>query len=174
MALIKCPECGKEVSDKAPACIHCGFPLTDLEVRSQFYKVVLTSIQIKQKIKTVTLVRQITGLGLAEAKAFVESLPQTIATGLNAEDSNLIQKHFAACDATVSIQPDNDSTHQNKVFDNVSLPKPKDKNIITCPKCGSTAIVTMNRGFSLFSGFIGSDDPRNVCQNCGYKWKPIG
>ena len=27
MALIKCPECGKEVSDKAPACIHCGFPL---------------------------------------------------------------------------------------------------------------------------------------------------
>ena len=26
MALIICPECGKEVSDKAPACIHCGFP----------------------------------------------------------------------------------------------------------------------------------------------------
>lgn len=27
MALIKCPECGKEVSDKASACIHCGYPL---------------------------------------------------------------------------------------------------------------------------------------------------
>lgn len=27
MALIKCPECGKEVSDKAIACIHCGYPL---------------------------------------------------------------------------------------------------------------------------------------------------
>lgn len=27
MALINCPECGKEISDKAPACIHCGFPL---------------------------------------------------------------------------------------------------------------------------------------------------
>ena len=26
MALIKCPECGKEFSDKAPACIHCGCP----------------------------------------------------------------------------------------------------------------------------------------------------
>ena len=24
MALIKCPKCGKEISDKAPACIHCG------------------------------------------------------------------------------------------------------------------------------------------------------
>lgn len=27
MALIKCPECGKKVSDKAPACIQCGYPL---------------------------------------------------------------------------------------------------------------------------------------------------
>lgn len=29
MALITCPECGKQVSDKAPACIGCGFPLTE-------------------------------------------------------------------------------------------------------------------------------------------------
>ena len=28
--LIKCPECGGNVSDKAPACIHCGFPLNDI------------------------------------------------------------------------------------------------------------------------------------------------
>ena len=28
MALITCPECGREVSDKAPACPHCGVPLT--------------------------------------------------------------------------------------------------------------------------------------------------
>ena len=27
MALIRCPECNKEVSDKANFCIHCGFPL---------------------------------------------------------------------------------------------------------------------------------------------------
>lgn len=43
---------------------------------------------------------------------------------------------------------------------------------ITCPKCGSTAISTQNRGFSMVTGFIGSGDPRNVCQKCGYKWKP--
>lgn len=29
MALIKCPECGKEVSDKAKVCINCGFPLEE-------------------------------------------------------------------------------------------------------------------------------------------------
>ncbi len=30
MALIKCPECEKEVSDKAKTCIHCGCPLEEM------------------------------------------------------------------------------------------------------------------------------------------------
>ena len=29
MALIICPECGKEISDKAKCCIHCGYPLEE-------------------------------------------------------------------------------------------------------------------------------------------------
>ena len=29
MALIKCPECGKEISDKSVDCIKCGFPLKE-------------------------------------------------------------------------------------------------------------------------------------------------
>lgn len=33
MALVKCPECGKEISDKAKACIHCGYePEGDVEL----------------------------------------------------------------------------------------------------------------------------------------------
>ncbi len=27
MALIKCPECKNQVSDKAVTCPHCGFPI---------------------------------------------------------------------------------------------------------------------------------------------------
>lgn len=30
MALIKCPECGKEISDKARACPNCGYPIAKL------------------------------------------------------------------------------------------------------------------------------------------------
>lgn len=30
MALIKCPECGKEISDKAVSCLHCGYPLASI------------------------------------------------------------------------------------------------------------------------------------------------
>jgi len=31
MALIKCNECGKEISDKATNCIHCGCPIEEFK-----------------------------------------------------------------------------------------------------------------------------------------------
>lgn len=33
MALVECPDCGKNISDAAPACIHCGRPMTVLAPR---------------------------------------------------------------------------------------------------------------------------------------------
>ena len=29
MAMIVCPECGKDISDKAEKCIYCGYPLAN-------------------------------------------------------------------------------------------------------------------------------------------------
>lgn len=46
------------------------------------------------------------------------------------------------------------------------------KNKCKCPECGSVDIQTINRGYNFLTGFLGSGSPRNVCQNCGYKWKP--
>lgn len=37
MALIKCPECGKEISSEAKACPHCGKPIPRAQ-RKPFYK----------------------------------------------------------------------------------------------------------------------------------------
>lgn len=31
MALIKCPECGRQVSDKAAACPDCGYPISSVD-----------------------------------------------------------------------------------------------------------------------------------------------
>lgn len=35
MALIKCPECGKEISDQAKACIFCGYPIPKVKPMTQ-------------------------------------------------------------------------------------------------------------------------------------------
>lgn len=43
---------------------------------------------------------------------------------------------------------------------------------LRCPKCGATSIATLNRGYSWLWGFIGSGSPMNICQKCGYRFKP--
>lgn len=46
------------------------------------------------------------------------------------------------------------------------------KNTVRCPKCGSTQITTGQRGYSLITGFLGSNKTVNRCAKCGYKWEP--
>ena len=32
MALIRCPECGKDISDQSEVCIHCGYPVAENQI----------------------------------------------------------------------------------------------------------------------------------------------
>lgn len=45
MALITCPDCGKQVSDKAPACPNCGCPIS-IPKTSREVKVALPNTQV--------------------------------------------------------------------------------------------------------------------------------
>lgn len=49
MALINCPECQKEISDKVKTCPHCGFPIIDEIVEPQ--KVEIASVHLKKMDK---------------------------------------------------------------------------------------------------------------------------
>lgn len=55
MALIKCPECGREVSDKAPACPHCGYPFSSTvekdDAQTQDKETIVEEKSIKKKKK---------------------------------------------------------------------------------------------------------------------------
>lgn len=61
--------------------------------------------------------------------------------------------------------------HLNKL-DEEDKKEHEEANHIRCPKCGSTQITTGQKGYSLFSGFLGSNKTMNRCANCGYSWKP--
>ena len=39
MALVKCPECGKEISDSALACPHCGCPSDIIKEKIELKKI---------------------------------------------------------------------------------------------------------------------------------------
>ena len=58
-----------------------------------------------EKIKVIKVVREVvSGLGLKEAKDFVESTPKTIKEGLPKADAEKIKKQFEEVGATVEIK----------------------------------------------------------------------
>lgn len=58
-----------------------------------------------EKIKVIKAVREaVAGLGLKEAKDFVEACPKTIKEGATKEEANKIKETFAAIGATVEIK----------------------------------------------------------------------
>jgi large subunit ribosomal protein L7/L12 len=66
------------------------------------FNVVLTAIG-GNKIGVIKVVREITSLGLKEAKDLVESAPKPIKEGVNKDEAEAIKKKFTEAGATVEI-----------------------------------------------------------------------
>jgi large subunit ribosomal protein L7/L12 len=56
------------------------------------------------KISVIRAVREVTTLGLKEAKDFVESAPQTVKEGINKEEAANIKQKLEAAGATVEVK----------------------------------------------------------------------
>lgn len=57
-----------------------------------------------QKIQVIKVVREVTNLGLKEAKDFVDGVPKTLKEGVTKEEAEAIKAKFAEVGATVEIQ----------------------------------------------------------------------
>jgi large subunit ribosomal protein L7/L12 len=67
------------------------------------FTVVLTAVGEK-KINVIKAVREVTSLGLKEAKDLVEGAPQTVKEGVSKEEAEKIKKVFEEAGATVTIK----------------------------------------------------------------------
>ena len=77
-------------------------PAAAAEEKTEF-DVELTSVGDK-KINVLKVIREITGLGLADAKAFVESAPKMIKEGLSKEEAEEIKKKVTEAGGTVAVK----------------------------------------------------------------------
>jgi large subunit ribosomal protein L7/L12 len=67
------------------------------------FDVVLTAIGDK-KINVIKVVREVTSLGLKEAKDLVESAPKAVKEGVPKEEAEAIKKKFADAGATAELK----------------------------------------------------------------------
>src|SRR5215471_1726391 len=67
------------------------------------FTVVLTEVGAN-KINVIKAVREVTSLGLKEAKDLVDGAPKTIKEGVNKEEAEAIKKKFTEAGATVEVK----------------------------------------------------------------------
>jgi large subunit ribosomal protein L7/L12 len=79
-----------------------GAAAAPAEEKTEF-TVVLTAVGAN-KINVIKAVREVTSLGLKEAKDLVDGAPKTVKEGVNKEEAETIKKKFTEAGATVEIK----------------------------------------------------------------------
>lgn len=67
------------------------------------FDVILASVG-SEKVKVIKTVRELTGLGLKEAKEVVDNAPKAVKEGISKEEAEQIKAKFAEVGATVEIK----------------------------------------------------------------------
>ena len=91
------------VSAAAMAAPAAGAAAPAAEEKTEF-DVVLAGFDAAQKIKVIKVVREITGQGLAEAKATVEGVPHTLKEGLSKDDAEAMKKQIEEVGGKVELK----------------------------------------------------------------------
>lgn len=157
MALIKCPECGKDVSSLSETCIHCGFPLK--HVHKQGMCIIDGKVHDLSSIRDRFMSANLDNK--EETNEIVRDLYHqvgSISIYAAAELARIILK-------TGEVPETYDGSH-------LTRQSKKDDGKLHCPKCNSTNVTTGSRGYSMVWGFIGSGKTVNRCGKCGHKWEP--
>jgi large subunit ribosomal protein L7/L12 len=103
--LVKLMEDKFGVTAAAPVAMAAAGPAAaaaPVEEKTEF-TIVLAAIGEK-KVEVIKAVREITGLGLKEAKDMVEGAPQTVKEGVNKADAENFKKKLEAAGAKVEVK----------------------------------------------------------------------
>ena len=111
LSVLELSELVKEVEERfgvsAAAAVAVAAPVAGeaaaVEEKTEF-DVVLESFDAAAKIKVIKAVRELTGLGLAEAKAAVEAAPKALKEGISKDDAEAAKAKLEEAGAKVTIK----------------------------------------------------------------------
>ena len=96
-------EFGVSAAAMAAPAAGAGAAAPAAEEKTEF-DVILASFDAAAKIKVIKVVREITGLGLAEAKAVVEGAPKALKEGVSKEEAEELKAKLEESGAKVEIK----------------------------------------------------------------------
>lgn len=174
MALIKCPECGKQISDKAEICIGCGYPIAkyvDYAEKSsnEEVKVQVTRVQesttIDSEVKELTksldeIYALVNGKKTLMIKAIREETNCSLKDAQNIVN-NYWKEKFPEKKLTYTPQKELPPSEYPSIDLTNRYIQPEEKkkdHKIKCPKCGSIEyqIVGTKKKFSVGKALVGN------------------
>ena len=110
LSVLELSELVKEVEERfgvsaaAPVAVAVAAgPAEAAEEKTEF-DVVLAGFDAAAKIKVIKVVREITGLGLGEAKAAVEAAPKTLKEAVSKDEAEELKKQLEEAGAKVELK----------------------------------------------------------------------
>ncbi len=100
--LVKACEAEFGVSAAAGVVVAAAGPVEEVEEQTEF-NVELTEIG-SEKVKVIKVVREITGLGLKEAKDLVDSAPKNVKEAVSKEEAETLKKKLEEVGAKVTLK----------------------------------------------------------------------
>ncbi|HEY7543477.1 MAG TPA: 50S ribosomal protein L7/L12, partial [Blastocatellia bacterium] len=88
----------------APASGGAAAAAAPVEEKDEFDVVLSGMADPAKKINIIKVVREITGLGLKEAKDLVEAAPKPVKEGVNKEEAENLKKKLTDAGATVDLK----------------------------------------------------------------------
>ncbi|MBQ8911147.1 MAG: 50S ribosomal protein L7/L12 [Clostridia bacterium] len=101
--LVKALEEEFGVSAAAPVAVAGGAAAAPVEEEKTEFDVILKEFGAK-KLDVIKAVREITGLGLKDAKDLVEGAPKPVKTGVSKDEANNVKTALEAAGAVVEIK----------------------------------------------------------------------
>lgn len=181
MALIKCPECGREISDKAIACPNCGFPVNVQEsspasipgmvsIRGECVDLeAIYTLYPKDKIKAIKELRAQVKISLDDAKKEIDNYYASKKVSFKQQTSRIIADE-----------------NRKKQEEKQRLNELEKQGVVYCPKCHSTSITYIDKKLSIgralaggaiagdtgaILGGLSSKKGKVKCLKCGHTWK---
>jgi large subunit ribosomal protein L7/L12 len=96
---------GVSAAAAAPVAVAgpAGPAAEEVEEQTEF-SVILTGFGASKKINTIKVVREVTSLGLKEAKDLVDSAPKPVREGIPKDEAEALKKKFEEAGATVELK----------------------------------------------------------------------
>ena len=110
LSVLELADLVKEVEDRfgvsaaAPVAVAAGPVAAAAEEEKTEFDVVLAGFDAAAKIKVIKAVREITGLGLADAKAAVEGAPKTIKEAVSKDEAEELKAKLEEVGAEIEIK----------------------------------------------------------------------